>query len=94
VKNGEKDSMNFILSDGHNMWAFRRNTQGVLNRIVSLYMPFTLYYLHDPSKGYSAVASRYPTKEQGNWIAMQDYDLVVFKSNQPPQKIKINPFKE
>lgn len=94
VKNGEKGSMNFILSDGQNMWAFRRNTQGVLSRIISLYMPFTLYYLHDPSKGYSVVASRYPTKEQGNWIAMQDYDLVVFNGNQPPQKITINPFKE
>jgi predicted glutamine amidotransferase len=76
VKDGENNSLNFILSDGKCMWAFKRKALGITNRIISLYMPFSLYYLSGP--GYSAVASRYPSKEQGNWIAMQDYDLAVF----------------
>lgn len=89
VRSGEKDALNFILSDGQSMWAFRRSAQGFLNRIISLYMPFTLYYLAEP--GYVAVASRYPSQQQGRWTAMEDYDLVVFSDNQPPLNVKVRP---
>lgn len=91
VQNGEKNSLNFILSDGTRMWAFRRSAHGLINRAIELYMPTTLYYLSDP--GYAAVASQYPSEKQGRWVAMQDYDLLIFTAGEYPRKLRIDPRK-
>ncbi|MCD6569367.1 MAG: class II glutamine amidotransferase [Deltaproteobacteria bacterium] len=75
VKDGEHGGMNFILSDGKTMWAFRKG---------GLILHHKLYYLHDSEKGYSAVATQYPSSSQDNWIAMDNYELVVLRGNSAP----------
>lgn len=80
VLDGEHGGMNFILSDGHTLWAFRRG---------GLILRHKLYYLYDPAKGYSAVATQYPSDEQKRWIAMKNYELAVLKGDSPPALINI-----
>ncbi|UCE66254.1 MAG: class II glutamine amidotransferase [Candidatus Zixiibacteriota bacterium] len=59
--------MNFILSDGENLWGFCAG--------------FSLYYIDDSFGGYRAVASVYPSSLQGNWIRLNDYELVFFNAD-------------
>ena len=74
VAAGETGGMNFVLSDGFRIWAFRR---GQLSS-------HTLYYLHDSTLGYAATASQYPTAAQGNWVAMNNYELVELSGTDAP----------
>ncbi|MCK4658478.1 MAG: carboxypeptidase regulatory-like domain-containing protein [Phycisphaerae bacterium] len=55
-------SLNFLLSNGENLWAFRRDTNGT----------HPLYYLL--GCGCGAAASEYPTRYPGNWESMNHYD--------------------
>jgi predicted glutamine amidotransferase len=87
VKSGEKGTMNFILSDGQAMWAFRRCTMETLTDLFT----HTLYYLYDRRKGFTAVASQYPSLLKDGWIAFDNYDLLVMGTNSPPVKINIRP---
>jgi hypothetical protein len=73
---GESGAMNFIMSDGEMVWAFRRGDAS-----------HTLYYLDassDPLKGYTAVASQYPAATQGSWVTITDYQLIVLPPGASP----------
>jgi predicted glutamine amidotransferase len=72
-----KPSMNFIMSDGQTLWAFRRGTD----------TSHTLNYLYSAADGYAAVASRYPSASQGNWIDMAEYQLIVLHPGAAPLAI-------
>ena len=76
---GDTSGLNFVLSDGTNMWAFRRHSLTT----------HTLYYLYDSAAGYTAVASQYPSNSQGNWVALNDYELAILKPNKQPQIINV-----
>ena len=67
-------NMNFVLSDGTTLWAFRRG-----DSIHPVY-----YYYNPDSPVYSAVASQYPTSNQGSWIALNNYNLVELSRTDPP----------
>lgn len=79
VKHGEHGGMNFILSDGKTIWAFRKG---------GLILHHKLYYFYDPERGYSAVATQYPTKSKGGWISMDNYELVVLTGDSAPVVIQ------
>ncbi|MCP4584247.1 MAG: hypothetical protein GY839_21755 [candidate division Zixibacteria bacterium] len=64
------EAMNFVLSDGSGLWAFRRDR--------------TLYYLHEPETGFSAVASMHPTEEQDRWQIVGDSELLVLRDSGDP----------
>ncbi|MCP4263658.1 MAG: hypothetical protein GY774_40045, partial [Planctomycetes bacterium] len=76
IDDGETGAMNFILSDGQNIWAFRKGTSS-----------HPLYYIYDEIQGYAAAASQYPSSSQGNWIQMTNYQLVVLASGSTPEVI-------
>ena len=79
VTAGETGAINFILSDGETIWAFRRGSSA-----------YTLYYrngsMGTPDR-YAAVASQYPTATQGSWVMITDYQLVVLTRNAAPAVI-------
>ena len=79
VNAGETGGLNFILSDGEKMWAFRRHQLS----------SHTLYYLNDTSGGYAAVASQYPSSTQEDWVEMDDYQLVQLSSHTEPLVINV-----
>lgn len=62
--------INFILSDGLSIWAFRKGA--------------SLYYIYDSQNAYSAAATKYPDAIQGNWQVMNNYELVTMSSSGPP----------
>jgi predicted glutamine amidotransferase len=70
---GETGAINFILSNGEKIWAFRKGN--------------TLSYLDasaDPVNGYTAVASQPPTATQGSWVTMTDNQLIVLAPGASP----------
>jgi len=71
---GETGYMNFIMSNGEKMWAFRGASDSA----------HTLYYYYDSTTGYSAAASQYPESSQGTWAAMNNNDLVTLSRNAAP----------
>ena len=75
-----ENGLNFILSDGDTIWAFRK----------AEFANQTLYYLHDPDLDYSAVASQYPTQTQNNWVAIGDETLVILTADKSP--VIVDPF--
>jgi predicted glutamine amidotransferase len=74
VADGETGGLNFVLSDGFRIWAFRR---GQLSS-------HTLYYIYDSAGAYAAVASQYPSATQGNWVEMNNYELVMVSGTDAP----------
>jgi hypothetical protein len=76
VDDGETGAMNFIMSDGETVWAFRKGGSS-----------YTLYYLNagvGTANGYAAVASQYPSSSQGSWVMITDFHLVVMTRNAAP----------
>ena len=73
VAAGETGAINFILSNGETLWAFRKGTSS-----------HTLNYLHDSANGYSAVASQYPSAARASWVSMNNYQLVILTRNDAP----------
>ena len=67
-------SINFIMSDGKTVWAFRRGVDS-LHR---------LFYLYNLADGYAALASAYPSRYQDNWIEMTEYQLIVLHAGAAP----------
>ena len=63
-------SLNFALSDGHEIWA--------------ICLGNTLYYLYDVQNNYSAVASNYTTESMEQWQAVDDYNLINLRAGQAP----------
>jgi PKD repeat protein/predicted glutamine amidotransferase len=80
-----EEGMNFLLSDGDIIWAFRKE---------ALSSPATLYYLYDDIYGYSAVASEFPSNDQGDWEIIENDELVVLTSYYAPVLININNYTE
>ncbi len=65
------EALNFILTDGSAIWAYREGR--------------TLYYTHeDVGATYSAVASRYPSTLQEDWVEVIDGELVTMRADAPP----------
>lgn len=68
---GTGEQLNFILTDGMTLWAYREGN--------------TLYFLHDETRTfYSAVASQYPSEQQGDWVEMADGQLVTIRQGAAP----------
>jgi predicted glutamine amidotransferase len=64
-------TLNFLLTDGTDLWAYREGN--------------TLFYLYDSSnRTYSVVASQYPSAAIGNWIEMLDGQIVTLYCDFPP----------
>jgi predicted glutamine amidotransferase len=62
---GDQEYLNFVLSDGENLWAYREGPSA--------------FRLHDEAEDgtrYTAVASRYPDLPMGSWIPMLNGELV------------------
>jgi predicted glutamine amidotransferase len=68
-------SMNFVMSDGKTLWAFRR---GVDASHGLMYLDKSL------AEGYAAVASQNPSDSQGDWQDMTEYQLIVFRPGAAP----------
>ncbi|MBD3170432.1 MAG: T9SS type A sorting domain-containing protein [candidate division Zixibacteria bacterium] len=66
---------NFILSDGHAIWAYRDGE--------------SLYYIHAPAIGYTAVASRYPGNTRGAWIECSSNQLIIIEPGTEPLIVDI-----
>jgi predicted glutamine amidotransferase len=71
-------AINFLMSDGDTLWAFRKGGSG-----------YTLYYLNgtaDPVNGYVAVASQTPSAPApaGNWVMITDHQLVIMTRSAAP----------
>jgi len=64
------EAMNFILSDGYDLWAFCKAR--------------TLYYLDDSLNDCCAVASMYPSESQDDWQQVNDYELVLLSDDEAP----------
>jgi len=74
IANGETGSINFLMSDGMRIWAFRRGTD-----------THTLYYTYNQAQGYAATASQPPSgTSDPNWIEMTSQQLVVLTSDNEP----------
>ena len=69
------EAMNFILSDGYDLWAFCKAR--------------TLFYLDDSQSDYCAVASMYPSESQDDWQQVNDYELVLLSDGEAPIVINI-----
>lgn len=67
-------NMNFVLSDGTTLWAFRRG-----DPIHQVY-----YYYNSTYPQYSAVVSQYPGSTQGNWVPLKNYNFVELTGNNAP----------
>ena len=73
IGDGETGAMNFIMSDGETLWAFRKGN--------------TLYYLDataNPANGYAAVASAVPAPSRATGIDITTIELVVLTRNAAP----------
>jgi predicted glutamine amidotransferase len=67
------DNKNFILSDGSKMWAYRRGNSS-----------HSLYYLNNAQEKYTLVASQYPDISQGNWLKVEDGQLIEMRQDKAP----------
>ena len=74
LRQAEPDSspaLNFALTDGNTLWSYREGR--------------TLYYFHHGAwPVFSAVASRYPTINQEDWIMVAEGELLTMQRNQSP----------
>ncbi|HOZ48499.1 MAG TPA: class II glutamine amidotransferase [Candidatus Hydrogenedentes bacterium] len=79
-----EEGMNFVLSDGHTLWGFRRPELA----------KHTLYYRHDPARGCSEIASQYPGADQEDWHAVATNELVVLAPGAAPVMIDVTRYVE
>ena len=70
LKKSSSSAMNFVLSDGCNIWSFRKAR--------------SLYFLYDPIGNYSAVATMYPSGLQADWQEVNDYELLICSVDEAP----------
>jgi len=68
---GEKLSLNFFLTDGDILWAFRQGR--------------SLYYYYQPELKYSVVASAVPFKAQGEWVEVPEGSLLIMQPGVSPE---------
>ena len=68
IPNGS-ERLNFVLTDGTTIWAYKEGS-----------VTYTLYYLYNTTgTPYSVVASQYPTAVQGNWVALNNGQMVTLR---------------
>jgi predicted glutamine amidotransferase len=65
-----RGGINFILSDGYSIWAFRRGR--------------TLYYSNDLNDSYSIVATHFPSTDTSGWHLLSEYDIALFQPGSAP----------
>jgi hypothetical protein len=92
VNHGETGGINFIMSDGYTMWAYKRGN--------------ILSYRYNPSSGFTDVATNqltgyklnvFPSGDPANppvvvpsgfnndgWVSLNDYEIVIAKPGEPP----------
>ncbi|KPL10690.1 hypothetical protein AMJ71_02330 [candidate division TA06 bacterium SM1_40] len=75
---GETGYMNFVMSDGENLWAFRKG--GPIH---------TLYYQYNPEEHWTVAVSHYTGAAQEEWVWVWNGQLLVLHSNQEPEIIMI-----
>lgn len=77
ISKEDSGGMNIFLTDGEILWGFRKGT--------------SLYYLYDSeaSSPYCALASQPPEGEQGNWVYMNDWNLVELTEDADPVVIDV-----
>jgi predicted glutamine amidotransferase len=65
--------LNILFTNGETLWAYREG--------------FSLYFLHgfDAGVPFTAVASRYPNEDQGDWTSMEDGELLTAGPDGPPR---------
>jgi len=73
-----EEAMNFVLSDGHNIWSFCKGR--------------TLYYFIGSDGAYYAVASMFPTENQGAWRKVNDHELLVLDADDEPIIYDLAPY--
>jgi predicted glutamine amidotransferase len=78
VAAGETGYMNFIMSDGENLWAFRKG--GPIH---------TLYYQYNAEGQWSAAASHYPSESPEDWVWVWNGQLLVLHPDQEPDIILV-----
>ncbi|MCP4547956.1 MAG: T9SS type A sorting domain-containing protein [bacterium] len=69
---GEYHSLNFILSDGATLWAYREGADLFYTNAAGL------------DAGTTAIASRYPGHEQARWIRLENGELITATKEHPP----------
>ncbi|MDD4052638.1 MAG: class II glutamine amidotransferase, partial [candidate division Zixibacteria bacterium] len=68
---GDAKKLNFILTDGATLWAYRQGN--------------TLYYTYElGDTAYAAVASQYPSSSPANWVMMEEGRLATLSPSMPP----------
>ncbi len=68
---GDQEYLNFVLSDGENLWAYREGPSAFrLHREESV-------------THFTAIASRYPGESMGSWIPMLNGELVTVGPGSP-----------
>jgi predicted glutamine amidotransferase len=78
VSHNVSASLNFILSDGYQLWAFRKSN--------------TLYSFYDSLDGYTAVASEIPNLSQANWHSVDEYGLLHVLPGARPVNLNLRAF--
>lgn len=73
--NQNNATLNFLLSDGYDLWVFKKG--------------WSMFYVFDQDLGYSAAASYHPALEIGLWQAMSDFELVQLRPGMTPVVIDI-----
>lgn len=68
--NDHTSTMNLMLSDGYNLWAFKRG--------------WNLFYVYDQAQNYSAAASHIPTLDPGLWQAAEEFGLLELGPSTAP----------
>ncbi len=68
--NDHTSTMNLMLSDGYNLWVFKRG--------------WNLFYVYDHAQNYSAAASHIPTLDPGLWQPAEEFELLELNSLGPP----------
>jgi predicted glutamine amidotransferase len=68
--NQNSATLNFILSDGYRLWAFKKG--------------WSMFYVYDQDLGYSAAASYHPALEIGLWQGMANFELVELQGGVTP----------
>jgi hypothetical protein len=70
VSHDSTSLLNFIMSDSYELWAFCKG--------------HTLFSLYDSLDGYTALASVYPSTNQGNWHTIDNYGLIHIRTGERP----------
>jgi predicted glutamine amidotransferase len=68
--------LNFILTDGYTVWAYRKG--------------FELCYSYDAQRGVSAITSQPPSAAREHWIYLENNELVIATAHKAPHIINLS----